>query len=549
MEWIEAVVERIVALPTWAAWLAIVAATFVSEDLTCVAAGLAAATGRIGAFDAIGAAALGIWLGDLGLYVLGRLVGRPALARAPLRWFLREEDLLASRAWFVERGARVLLLTRFVPGTRLPTYVAAGMLDIGLGRFAAYTLAAVLAWAPLIGGGAMLLGRGVLPWIERYNRLAIPALLAAALAYLLAFKLLVPAFTWRGRRMIVSRWRRATRWEFWPPWLFYPPVLAYVGWLALRHRSLSVLTAVNPGVPAGGFIDESKSDILAGLSRAEGLVAGGARIGANESREPRRARVDAFLAEERLGFPIVLKPDAGQRGSGVAIVRDREAAARYLERIRVDCIVQEYASGDEFGVFYFRDPAEPDGRIFSITRKVFPTVRGDGVRTLDELILGDPRAVCMAKLHLARNAASLSRVPAEGEIVQIVEIGNHCQGAVFLDGRDLITPELEAAIDRLSKAFDGFYFGRYDLRARSAEHLRRGEGFKVIELNGATSEATHIYDPEHGLLHAYSVLFRQWRILFDIAAENRRRGAPTVGVGELLRAVMRYRAAARSHPA
>lgn len=549
MEWIEGVVERIVSMPLWAAWLAIVAATFVSEDLTCVAAGLAASTGRIPAVHAIGAAALGIWLGDLGLYLLGRFLGRTALTRAPLRWFVSEEDVLSSRAWFVERGARVLLLTRFVPGTRLPTYVAAGILDVGFWRFSAYTLAAVAAWAPLIGGGAMLLGRGVLPWIEGYHRFAIPALLAAVALYLLAIKLVLPAFTWRGRRMIVSRWRRLTRWEFWPPWLFYPPVLAYVAWLALRHRSLSLFTAVNPGVPAGGFIDESKSDILAKLSREPDLVARCSRIPASEGIERRLARVAEFMAAQALEFPIVLKPDAGQRGSGVRIVHDVEAVRRYLERIRVDCIVQEYASGHEFGVFYYRHPAESRGRIFSITRKVFLAVRGDGVRSLDELILADARAVCMAKLHLSRNAAALAHVPSKGEEVQIVEIGNHCQGSVFLDGCDLITPELEAAIDRLSQGFEGFFFGRYDLRARSADELKLGQGFKVIELNGATSEATHIYDPEFGLLRAYGVLFRQWSLLFEIAAENRRRGAPTVGVGELLRAVLRYRAAARSHPA
>jgi membrane protein DedA with SNARE-associated domain len=548
MEWIESVVERIVSMPLWAAWLAIVVATFVSEDLTCVAAGLAASTGRIPAVHAIGAAGLGIWLGDLGLYLLGRWLGRPALARAPLRWLVTEEDVLASRAWFVERGARVLLLTRFVPGTRLPTYVAAGLLDIGFWRFSAYTLVAVAAWAPLIGGGAMLLGRGVLPWIEGYQRLAVPLLLAAVALYLVAIKLLVPAFTWRGRRMIVSRWRRLSRWEFWPPWLFYPPVLLYVAWLALRHRSLSVFTAVNPGVPAGGFIDESKSDILAKLSRDPELVARSTRIPAAEPLEARVERVKGFMAAGAIEFPIVLKPDAGQRGSGVRIVRDGEGVRRYLERIRVDCIAQEYAPGHEFGVFYYRHPAQSRGRIFSITRKVFLSVRGDGVRRLEELILADERAVCMAKLHLARNASVLSRVPALGEEVQIVEIGNHCQGTVFLDGCDLITPELEAAIDRLSQGFEGFFFGRYDLRARSAEDLGRGRGFKVIELNGATSEATHIYDPSYGLLRAYGVLFRQWSLLFEIAAENRRRGAPTVGVGELIRALLRYRSAARSHP-
>ena len=101
---------------------------------------------------------------------------------------------------------------------------------------------------------------------------------------------------------------------------------------------------------------------------------------------------------------------------------------------------------------------------------------------------------------------------------------------------------------REETAFDGFYFGRYDVRVPSEEDLRRGRAFKVIELNGATSEATHIYDPRYGVLAAWRTLFRQWRLLFEIAAANHARGAPTVRWTELLRLMTHYRAAARSHP-
>jgi membrane protein DedA with SNARE-associated domain len=546
VEWIDSLVERLSAMPLWSAWVAIVLATFVSEDLTCVAAGLAAATGKIPAVDAIGAAAFGIWVGDLGLYAAGKFIGRPAIRRAPLSWFVHEEGVARSSQWFAAKGAGVILFTRFVPGTRLPTYFAAGLLEVGFWRFALLTALAVALWSPLLGGGALLIGREVLPLVESWERWGLLALFAAAFAWFLAIKFLVPAFTWRGRRMIVSRWRRMTRWEFWPPWLFYPPVVAYVAWLALKHRGLSVFTAVNPGVPAGGFIGESKHDILRQLASTPEFLARAQPISAQLATEERVRVVEQFAASS--GFPIVLKPDAGQRGSGVAIVRSVVEARAYLERVGVDCIVQEYASGEEFGVFYYRYPSAESGRIFSITRKVFPKVRGDGKRTLEELILADARAVCMAKLYLARNAERLAHVPARGEEVQLVEIGNHCRGAVFLDGCALATPELEAVIDRISKGFEGFYFGRYDVRARSVADLQRGEHFKVIELNGATSEATHIYDPTFPLLRAWGVLFEQWRILFEIAAENRRRGAPSVGIGELLRSIGRYRHGARTHP-
>jgi len=47
---------------------------------------------------------------------------------------------------------------------------------------------------------------------------------------------------------------------------------------------------------------------------------------------------------------------------------------------------------------------------------------------------------------------------------------------------------------------------------------------KIVELNGVTSEATHIYDPKLSLFGAYRVLFEQWRIAFEIGYLNRTRG-------------------------
>jgi membrane protein DedA with SNARE-associated domain len=535
-------------LPTWAAYLAIICATFVTEDLTCIAAGLIAAGGDLPAFNAIAAAALGIWIGDLLLYWAGHAIGRPALRRPPVSWFVHDEDVEQSEQWFAHRGAMVILLGRAVPGSRLPTYFTAGLLNLGFGRFALLAFIAVLVWAPLLGGSALLLGRQVLAWVELYETWALPALIGTVLALFLVIKFLIPMFTWRGRRLVVSRLRRMRNWEFWPPWLFYAPVVFYFLWLALRHRSLSLFTAVNPSFPAGGFIGESKSQILEQLSPSGECLVRSRRVPRELAGEAKAGVAREFMADHGLGFPVVLKPDAGQRGSGVAIVRDDEGLVQWFEKVRVDAVVQEYAIGQEFGIFYYRYPDEEQGRIFSITRKVFPEVEGDGEHTLEHLILADQRAVCLARTYFEKNVHHLWDVPARGERVKLVDVGNHCQGAMFFDGTALRTEAMEQAIDKLSKSFPGFYFGRYDVRTTSVEDFQRGENFKVIELNGATSEATHIYDPAFTLLGAYRTLFEQWRILFRIAAQNRARGAPVVHWTELLRELGHYRRMARSHP-
>ena len=145
------------------------------------------------------------------------------------------------------------------------------------------------------------------------------------------------------------------------------------------------------------------------------------------------AAARAFMQDEGLDYPLVVKPDAGQRGSGVAVVRSDDELTAYLERIRVDCVIQERAVGEEFGLFYYRLPDEPRGRIFSITRKAFPEVVGDGTSTLERLILFDERAVCMARLYLEAQSRHLWDVPQHGERVRLVEIGRaSCRERVYV---------------------------------------------------------------------------------------------------------------------
>jgi len=353
---------------------------------------------------------------------------------------------------------------------------------------------------------------------------------------------------YRIRRRVVGFAKRTLRWEFWPPYVFYPPVIAYLVWLGARFRSFTLFTAANPAIPAGGFVGESKHSILENLKEATGHLPAWTLLPLEEAGA-RLRRAMEFLEASGLEYPVVVKPDGGQRGSGVGVVRSAEHLKDHLKGVAYPVILQEYVPGKEFGVFYFRDLEEDCGHIFSVTEKRMPEMVGDGRRTLEELILADDRAVCMAEFYLRKNSHRAHQIPAEGERVPLVELGTHCRGAIFLDANQAVTPALEQSIDRIAKSFDGFYFGRFDIRVPSDEDFRAGRNLKVIELNGVTSEATHIYDPGLSLLEAYRVLFRQWRIAFEIGEKNRRRGYRPATVLELLRMIREYRRLARTHPA
>jgi len=516
-------------------------ATLVSEDLTCIWSGVLAAEGRISFTFAMIACLFGIVLGDMLLFLAGRLIGRTLLRYPPLSWLVRAADVERSSAWFKRKGMKTIILSRFLPGTRLPTYFAAGLLNTSFWKFGVYFLIAAAAWTPLLVGTSMILGRefiesAILPGESLFLRLTI-----SALAIFVSVRLVLRLATFRGRRLLVGHWRRLVRWEFWPPGAFYPPVVFYIFYLGIKHRCLTLFTAANPGIEEGGFIGESKSKILEALAcgaEVHPFIASSMLIRKALDEEARVDSALAFMHRHSLSFPVVLKPDKGERGSGVAVIRSVSELRGYLEAANTDVIVQEYVAGVEFGIFYYRYPEQECGHIFSITRKLFPSVVGDGVSTLEKLILKDSRAVCMTRAYFGSQRERLWKIPQVNEVVQLIEIGTHCRGSVFLNGDDIRTETLERKIDQLARGFAGFYFGRFDIRADSVASVREGRTFKVVELNGVTSEATHIYDPRNSLLTAYRVLFRQWRLAFEIGDQSRRLGAKPTPLGPLLRVML-----------
>ncbi|MDA0322408.1 MAG: VTT domain-containing protein [Verrucomicrobia bacterium] len=524
-------------------FIAIASATFLSDDLTCIAAGLFASNGSISVTLAVTACISGIFVGDMLLYAAGRTLGRQVIQKAPLKWMIQKGDLTRTTQWFERRGAIVILISRFTPGTRLPTFVTTGVLQLNTIRFAIYFLVTAALWAPLLVGAAYILGARATALLAAYQSIALPALIVLALLIWSLVHVILPLCSYGGRRRLLASWRRFTRWEFWPPWAFYPPVLFYVLLQAVKHRNLTAFTASNPSIVAGGFIGESKSRILRGLDGSAEYVARHTLVPASLETGARANAVDAFMTQAAISFPIVLKPDTGQRGMGVKITPSREEMMEYLAAADFDVVAQEYAAGREFGVFYYRIPGEASGRILSITDKRLPTVSGDGTRTLEQLILADDRAVCMARVHCRRHADRLTDIPADGEVVQLVELGTHCRGAVFENGAWVKTPQIEKIIDQISQAFPGFYFGRYDIRTPSVEDFQTGRNFKIVELNGVTSEVTHIYAPGYSLLAGYRDVMQQWRLAYEIGAANIRNGARPSTVGELIKLLLDY------HPA
>jgi hypothetical protein len=337
-------------------------------------------------------------------------------------------------------------------------------------------------------------------------------------------------------RITLRRW---SRWEFWPAWLVYALLLPQLVRLSLRHRSLTIFAAANPGMPLGGFVGESKLEILKRLPREWTVPTHAIEPDAVDARLD---ALDSLARVHELCFPLVLKPDVGERGTDVKLVRNPAEAAAYFARVRSRVLVQPYHPGPfEAGIFYVRRPGEPRGMIFSITDKVQPRVTGDGRSSLRSLIWRDPRLALQAATLLQQLGPAADRVPSSGERVLLSIAGNHCRGTMFLDGHALITPALERRIDEIARSYEGFFFGRFDLRYANPADFANGEGFRIVELNGVLSESTNIYDPSWSLRRGLRTLADQWTLAFEIGAANAKRGTPIPRVRELLDAALSHR--------
>ncbi len=345
--------------------------------------------------------------------------------------------------------------------------------------------------------------------------------------------------------------------EFWPMWAFYPPVMLYAAWLMLRYRGALLPTVANPSFPGGGFYGESKAEILALAMRhvpqwvapfvpVERPAQGPEDVGA----EVDSAR--AALAAAGIDGPVVAKPDLGCRGAGVKLVRTPADLRSYLQGFPrgATLLLQKLVPFEgEAGIFYCRRPGQARGRIVSITLKYFPYVTGDGRRTLRQLIGDDPRAGQLQHLYLRRHAARLDEVPAAGESIRLAFAGSHSRGAIFRNGKHLVTPEMEARFDAIAQAMPEFHFGRFDVRFERFDEVQRGAGFTIVEINGAGAESTHIWDRRTGLLQAWRDLMRQYRWLFEIGHANRARGFQPMTLSAFMQGYRREKLLTPQYPA
>ncbi len=315
---------------------------------------------------------------------------------------------------------------------------------------------------------------------------------------------------------IKSFFTKLFQWEHWPAFMFYVPLVPFYIYATIKAKHLVSYLIANPAIKYSGCGTESKFETLQLIP---------------EKYRPKTIFVsknnnfnDVLLNIEKadIKFPLIAKPDIGFRGYLVKKIDTENDLEIYLEKNKIDIIVQEFIDyKNECGLFYHRIPDETEGKITSITLKKFLTVTGNGTSSLSELILIDKRAYLYYNLLEGIHKEKMDEIPEKEKKIKLTTIGNHSKGTQFINGNHLISKNLEQMMDILSKQIDNWFYGRLDIKYNTFEELTNGENFKILEINGIISEPTHIYDPTNTTYFgALKSIRKHWEIIYIIAKKN-----------------------------
>ena len=222
-----------------------------------------------------------------------------------------------------------------------------------------------------------------------------------------------------------------------------------------------------------------------------------------------RSSRDAKRAAERIGFPVVLKPLAGNHGRGVSInLKTPEEIEVAFDKAREhgrNVIVESYLEGHDHRILVV------NGELVAASKRVPGHIVGDGKRTIEQLVdivNEDPRRgvgheKVLTRLELDHQADRLltklgydrSTVPAEGETVYLRSTANLSTGGTAIDVTDTIHPDNREMAVRTIKAI-GLDIGGVDFLTKDITESYREAGGGICEVNAGPGFRMHVAPSE-----------------------------------------------------
>lgn len=308
---------------------------------------------------------------------------------------------------------------------------------------------------------------------------------------------------------------RLTHYEYWPMWAFYLPLFFYFVYRGIINRHFFFFTNVNNGFdPLGGLFFDSKYE--------------------SDKYIPQQYRPVSILVKrdgikeidpEKLNYPLIIKPDQGERGRRLYKIDDKSQLRNALSQYDEDILIQEFNNLPlEFSVFIVYDPEAGKHKILSLTEKKFYKIRGDGNRNFSELILSDHRGIYAYKHLLALSGVKAGYIPAKGEELTVHMIGNHNKGTEFIDAGSKISRAMQERFALFLRECRVFEYGRFDVKTGSIKDLETFDNICFIEFNGLAAEPTIVYDSRTGFINALKTFIKHWNSMEKISKYNHSKG-------------------------
>lgn len=219
---------------------------------------------------------------------------------------------------------------------------------------------------------------------------------------------------------------------------------------------------------------------------------------------------DAVAAAEAIGYPVVVKPQYGNQGRGVATnLRSRdEVLAAYkaatLEELTI--VVEKFALGDDYRLLVVGD------RLVAAARREPAHVIGDGVHTIKELIAivnldprrGEDHATSLSKIPLDEISLTVvssqgytpQSIPERGARVLIRRNANLSTGGTAADVTDKVHPLVVARAIDAAKMI-GLDVAGVDIVAEDIGRPLEEQGGAIVEVNAGPGLRMHL-EPSSG---------------------------------------------------
>lgn len=311
---------------------------------------------------------------------------------------------------------------------------------------------------------------------------------------------------------------KVNKWQdrgYWISKQYYWQSMGYYLYNAIKYRSLTFFSACNPALSFGGMLADNKTE-------AYNIIP--------HRYLPKMMLFDANkdlhmqIEQEGLQFPVVIKPNMGYKGFAVRECRNILELSLYIEEMKgldKEWLIQEYIDKRcEYSIMYHRLPETDLYGVTSISKKEYPTVIGDGVNNIYELIKGFGNAF-IDKNHLYKKWESKRNdIPSKGEKVVLHHIGNYSRGSKFYSQMGEIDSSISKAMYEVFDSTEEIYYCRFDIKADSLDEVRKGN-FMIMEINGAKSEPLHIYDPQYTFWNRVKDIREHWKLMTTIVDARR----------------------------